>query len=283
MTAREPESGTAPAALRALAEQLATEAAGFVRRRRTEVFAGAPQGDGAVRTKSSPTDPVTVVDTETERLLRERLAALRPDDAILGEEEGGAAQAPAGVPVWVLDPIDGTVNFMYGLGAYAVSVGVQIDGVSVAGAVANAATGEVFSAARGHGSVVIRDGVSTSLRCNVIDELPMALVATGFAYEREHRRRQAGAVAELLAEVRDIRRVGSCALDLCMVAAGQLDAYFESGVHVWDWAAAALIAEEAGAVVRLPAPAAEDDDLVVAAAPGVSAALAGQLARVGYR
>lgn len=283
MTAREPESGTAPAALRALAEQLATEAAGFVRRRRTEVFAGAPQGDGAVRTKSSPTDPVTVVDTETERLLRERLAALRPDDAILGEEEGGAAQAPAGVPVWVLDPIDGTVNFMYGLGAYAVSVGVQIDGVSVAGAVANAATGEVFSAARGHGSVVIRDGVSTALRCNVVDELPMALVATGFAYERERRRRQAGAVAELLAEVRDIRRVGSCALDLCMVAAGQLDAYFESGVHVWDWAAAALIAEEAGAVIRLPAPGAEDDDLVVAAAPGVSAALAGQLARVGYR
>ena len=282
MTAREPETGTAPAALRALAEQLVTEAAGFVRRRRTEVFAGAPQGDGAVRTKSSPTDPVTVVDTETERLLRERLAALRPDDAILGEEEGGAAQAPAGVPVWVLDPIDGTVNFMYGLGAYAVSVGVQIDGVSVAGAVANAATGEVFSAARGHGSVVIRDGVSTALRCNVVDELPMALVATGFAYERERRRRQAGAVAELLAEVRDIRRVGSCALDLCMVAAGQLDAYFESGVHVWDWAAAALIAEEAGAVVRLPAPGAEDDDLVVAAAPGVSAALAGQLARVGY-
>jgi len=283
MTAREPESGTAPAALRALAEQLATEAAAFVRRRRGEVFAGAQQGDGAVRTKSSPTDPVTVVDTETERLLRERLASLRPDDAILGEEEGGAARAPAGVPVWVLDPIDGTVNFMYGLGAYAVSVGVQIDGVSVAGAVANAATGEVFSAARGQGAVVTRDGTRTALRCNVIDELPMALVATGFAYARERRRQQAGAVAELLAEVRDIRRVGSCALDLCMVAAGRLDAYFESGVHVWDWAAAALVAEEAGAVVRLPAPGADDDDLVIAAAPGVAAALTRQLARVGYR
>lgn len=283
MTAREPESGTAPAALRALAEQLATEAAAFVRRRRGEVFAGPQQDDGAVRTKSSPTDPVTVVDTETERLLRERLAALRPDDAILGEEEGGAARAPAGVPVWVLDPIDGTVNFMYGLGAYAVSVGVQIDGVSVAGAVANAATGEVFSAARGHGAVATRDGVSTPLRCNVIDELPMALVATGFAYARERRRQQAGAVAELLAEVRDIRRVGSCALDLCMVAAGRLDAYFESGVHVWDWAAAALVAEEAGAVVRLPAPGADGDDLVIAAAPGVAAALTGQLERVGYR
>ncbi|MGX9672118.1 inositol monophosphatase family protein [Mycobacterium sp. HM-7] len=283
MTAREPESGTAPVALRALAEQLATEAAAFVRRRRGEVFAGAQQDAAAVRTKSSPTDPVTVVDTETERLLRERLAALRPNDAILGEEEGGAARAPAGVPVWVLDPIDGTVNFMYGLGAYAVSVGVQIDGVSVAGAVANAATGEVFSAARGEGAAVTRDGVRAALHCNVIDELPMALVATGFAYARERRRQQAGAVAELLAEVRDIRRVGSCALDLCMVAAGRLDAYFESGVHVWDWAAAALIAEEAGAAVRLPAPGAEDDDLVIAAAPGVSAALAGQLARVGYR
>ena len=283
MTAREPESATAPAALRALAEQLATEAAAFVRRRRGEVFAGAPQGDGAVRTKSSPTDPVTVVDTETERLLRARLAVLRPDDAILGEEEGGAARAPAGVPVWVLDPIDGTVNFMYGLGAYAVSVGVQIDGVSVAGAVANVATGEVFSAARGQGAVVTRDGTRTALRCNVIDELPMALVATGFAYARERRRQQAGAVAELLAEVRDIRRVGSCALDLCMVAAGRLDAYFESGVHVWDWAVAALVAEEAGAVVRLPAPGADDDDLVIAAAPGVAAALTRQLARVGYR
>jgi myo-inositol-1(or 4)-monophosphatase len=283
MTAREPESGTAPVALRALAERLVTEAAAFVRRRRGEVFAGARQDEGAVRTKSSPTDPVTVVDTETERLLRERLATLRPDDAILGEEEGGAARAPAGVPVWVLDPIDGTVNFMYGLGAYAVSVGVQIDGVSVAGAVANAATGEVFSAARGDGAVVTRDGVRSALRCNVIDELPMALVATGFAYARERRRQQAGAVAELLAEVRDIRRVGSCALDLCMVAAGRLDAYFESGVHVWDWAAAALIAEEAGAVVRLPAPGVEGDDLVIAAAPGVSAALTGQLARVGYR
>jgi len=283
MTAREPETGTAPAALRALAEQLATEAAAFVRRRRGEVFAGAQQGDGAVRTKSSPTDPVTVVDTETERLLRARLAVLRPDDAILGEEEGGATRAPAGVPVWVLDPIDGTVNFMYGLGAYAVSVGVQIDGVSVAGAVVNAATGEVFSAARGHGAEVTRDGVRAALRCNVIDELPMALVATGFAYARERRRRQAGAVAELLAEVRDIRRVGSCALDLCMVAAGRLDAYFESGVHVWDWAAAALVAEEAGAVVRLPAPGADGDDLVIAAAPGVFAALTGQLERVGYR
>ncbi|MCX8561544.1 inositol monophosphatase family protein [Mycolicibacterium mucogenicum] len=283
MTAREPESGTAPAALCELAEQLATEAAAFVRRRRGEVFAGAQQDDGAVRTKSSPTDPVTVVDTETERLLRERLAVLRPGDAILGEEEGGATCAPAGVPVWVLDPIDGTVNFMYGLGAYAVSVGVQIDGVSVAGAVANAATGEVFSAARGHGAVVTRDGARVALRCNVIDELPMALVATGFAYARERRRQQAAAVAELLAEVRDIRRVGSCALDLCMVAAGRLDAYFESGVHVWDWAAAALVAEEAGAVVRLPAPGADGDDLVIAAAPGVAAALSAQLSRVGYR
>ena len=146
----------------------------------------------------------------------------------------------------------------------------------------NAATGEVYSAARGGGAMVTRDGVATALRCNVIDELPMALVATGFAYARERRRRQAGAVAELLAEVRDIRRVGSCALDLCMVAAGQLDAYFESGVHVWDWAAAALIVQEAGALVRLPSGD-DADDLVIAAAPGVFAALTAQLERIGYR
>ncbi|MDR3659754.1 MAG: inositol monophosphatase family protein [Mycobacterium sp.] len=287
MTALESDRDDAPGALRALAGQLATEAAEFVRRRRQEVFVDAPAAAGAVRTKTSPTDPVTVVDTETERLLRDRLAELRPGDAILGEEEGGAVRAPAGRPVWVLDPIDGTVNFMYGIGAYAVSVGVQVDGVSVAGAVANVATGEVFSAALGHGAVLTRDGGSTALRCNTIDELPMALVGTGFAYGRDRRRVQAAAVAELLAEVRDIRRVGSCALDLCMVAAGRLDAYFESGVHVWDWAAGALVAAEAGAVVRLPEPSSgttdSADDLIVAAAPGVAGALADQLARVGYR
>lgn len=269
-----------PRTLRVVAEQLATEAAEFVRVRRAEVFgavpsAGAVQSD-SIRTKSTPTDPVTVVDTETERLLRERLAERRPGDHVLGEEEGGSAVAGPGVPVWVIDPIDGTVNFVYGIETYAVSVGVQIDGISVAGAVANVPTGELYSAAAGHGAALTRGGASTALRCNTIDELSMALVGTGFSYEAEQRARQAAVLAALLPEVRDVRRLGSCALDLCMVAAGRLDAYFEDDVHVWDWAAGALIATEAGAAVRIIEPSG-----ICAAAPGIAAGLDAALQAAG--
>lgn len=272
-----------PQTLRAMAEQLATEAAAFVRTRRAQVFGAVPVAGavqtGSIQTKSSPTDPVTVVDTETERLLRERLAEHRPGDHVLGEEEGGSAVAAPGEPVWVIDPIDGTVNFVYGIEAYAVSVGVQIDGVSVAGAVANVATGELYSGAAGHGATVTRDGVSTALRCNTIDDLSLALLGTGFSYEAEQRSRQAAVLAALLPRVRDVRRIGSCALDLCMVASGRLDAYFEDDVHVWDWAAGAVIATEAGAVLRLPTSAGDGPDVLVAAAPGVAAALDEALGR----
>lgn len=266
---------TDPQTLRTVSEQLATEAATFVQTRRAEVF-GANPVQGAVEAKSTPTDPVTVVDNETERLLRERLAELRPGDHVLGEEEGGSAVGEPGVPVWVIDPIDGTVNFVYGIEAYAVSVGVQIDGVSVAGAVANVSTGEVYSAALGHGATLTGAGTQTALRCNVIDDLSMALVGTGFSYQAQQRARQAAVLAELLAQVRDVRRIGSCALDLCMVAEGRLDAYFENDVRVWDWAAGALIAAEAGAVVRLPSE--DAGTALMAAAPGIAAALA---ARIG--
>jgi myo-inositol-1(or 4)-monophosphatase len=279
------ETDTDPGLLRSVAEQLATEAAAFVRRRRIEVFgtgaAGSGQGDlRAVNFKSSPTDPVTVVDTETERLLRGRLAELRPGERILGEEEGGPAGASDGQLTWVLDPIDGTVNFLYGIEAYAVSVGVQRDGVSVAGAVADVAAGALFSAALGHGSRLRRDGVVSELRASALTRLPAALVGTGFSYQPDRRRRQGEIVARLLPEVRDLRRIGSCALDLCMVAAGRLDAYYEDGVHVWDWAAGALIATEAGALVRAPRPA-DGAGLVVAAAPGISTEFDDALARCG--
>lgn len=267
-----------PLTLRAVAEQLATEAAAFVRRRRGEAFASAASTAASVRSKSTPTDPVTVVDTETERLIRDRLAVLRPGDEVLGEEEGGSADVEPGRPVWVIDPIDGTVNFVYGIADYAVSVGVQIDGRSVAGAVANVPTGELYSAARGHGATVTRDGRSTVLRCNDIDDLSLALVGTGFSYESQRRATQAQVLAGLLPAIRDVRRIGSCALDLCMVAAGQLDAYFEDDVHVWDWAAGVLIATEAGAVVGLP-----DPDLLCAAAPGVATALGDALRGLGAR
>jgi len=261
-----------------VAESLATEAAAFVRRRRAEVFGEAAAssqlpGDGAVRSKSTPTDPVTVVDTETERLLRDRLAELRPGDPILGEEGGGPAD-PAGTPAdavtWVLDPIDGTVNFVYGIPAYAVSVGVQVDGVSVAGAVADVVAGRVYSAATGLGAHVIDERGVRPLRCAAVDDLSMALLGTGFGYSRQRRATQAALLARLLPVVRDVRRIGSAALDLCMVASGRLDAFYEHGLQPWDCAAGALIAAEAGARVSLPANDIEGAGLVLAAAPGIA-------------
>lgn len=256
---------------------VAAEAADFVRRRRAEVFgADARAADGgAVRTKSTPTDPVTVVDTETERLLRDRLAQLRSGDPILGEEGGGPADANAGAGgavTWVLDPIDGTVNFVYGIPAYAVSVAAQVDGVSVAGAVADVAAGQVYSAGAGLGAHVTDQDGTRPLRCTAVEDLSMALMGTGFGYSRRRRTAQAALLARMLPVVRDVRRIGSAALDLCMVAAGRLDAYYEHGLHLWDCAAGALIAVEAGARVLSPT---RDEPpgragLVVAAAPGIA-------------
>jgi myo-inositol-1(or 4)-monophosphatase len=275
-----------PEQLRAVAEQLAAEAAAFVRRRRTEVLGdgGSMASDsvqaGLVQAKSTPTDPVTVVDTETELLLRDRLATLRPGEAILGEEGGGPAVGDDGTVCWVIDPIDGTVNFVYGIPAYGISIGAQIDGVSVAGAVADVVSGDVYSAAAGHGAHVLSGGERRALRCSTVTELSMALVGTGFGYAPQRRAEQAAVLARLLPQVRDVRRIGSAALDLCLVAAGRLDAHYEHGLHVWDWAAGALVATEAGALVVLPSVD-EEGGLVVAAAPGIAGALIEALDRAG--
>lgn len=265
-----------PDELRRLAEQLAAEAADFVRRRRAEVFGmDADAAGAAVRVKSSPTDPVTVVDTETEQLLRDQLALLRPGDHVLGEEGGGDEQVGgAGLVQWVLDPIDGTVNFLYDLPAYAVSIGARIGGVSVAGAVADVARGEIYSAALGGGARVLTDVGHRPLRCSAATDLALALVGTGFSYDSSRRAGQAALLAALLPRVRDVRRMGAAALDLCMVAAGRLDVFYEEGLKVWDWAAGALIAAEAGAVVTIPDA---DGALMVAAAPGVAAPFAAAL------
>ncbi|KZS77890.1 inositol monophosphatase family protein [Mycobacterium persicum] len=276
-------SDNEPARLRAVAETLAAEAAEFVRGRRAEIFglhAVTDAGD-AVRTKTTPTDPVTVVDTDTERLLRERLVQFRPGDPILGEEGGGPADstAAADAVTWVLDPIDGTVNFVYGIPAYAVSVGAQVGGVSVAGAVADVVGGRVYSAAAGLGARVTDQHGTRRLRCTAVDSLSMALLGTGFAYSTRRRATQAALLARMLPVVRDVRRIGSAALDLCMVAAGQLDAYYEHGLQVWDRAAGALIAAEAGARVLLPAANAQEGGLVLAAAPGIADELVAVLTR----
>lgn len=270
--------------LRSVAEALAAEAAAFVRRRRAEVFGVDAGSDdsGAVRSKSSPTDPVTVVDTETERLLRDRLAELRPGEPILGEEGGGPANpagAPAGSVTWVLDPIDGTVNFVYGIPAYAVSVGAQVDGESVAGAVADVVGKRVYSAAAGLGAHVTDDEGTHPLRSAAVDDLSMALLGTGFGYSRQRRAAQAALLARMLPVVRDVRRIGSAALDLCMVASGRLDAFYEHGLQVWDRAAGALIAAEAGARVVLPAPGVAGAGLALAAAPGIADELLAVLER----
>jgi myo-inositol-1(or 4)-monophosphatase len=172
------------------------------------------------------------------------------------------------------------VNFVYGIPAYAVSVAVQLDGESVAGAVADVCHDTVYSAARGHGAHVRHDGVTSALRCSDADDLSMALIGTGFSYSPQRRQRQGELLARMLPVVRDVRRIGCCALDLCMVATGQLDAYYEDGVNVWDWAAGALIAAEAGAQVWLPPRegAVGGGGQVVASAPGVGTALRAALA-----
>ncbi|WP_242496704.1 inositol monophosphatase family protein [Rhodococcus sp. Q1] len=271
-------------ALRDVAVTAAREAAAYVRVRRAELFGPPGSGEAArVGTKSTATDPVTAADTESEELIRRRLAELRPEDAFLGEEtsgDGARATTASGV-VWVVDPIDGTVNFVYGLPASAVSVAAQVDGRSVAGAVVDIASGETFFAAEGLGAYLDTGGTRVRLRCNPVTDPRMALVATGFSYSPQRRARQGELVAALLPRVRDIRRVGAAALDLCMVAAGRVDAHYEHGLGPWDWAAGALVAAEAGAVVRVPTGTGDDGELTVAVAPGLAADFETLLTEIG--
>lgn len=232
-------------------------------------------GGLASRSKSSETDPVTAVDTAVEQHLREAVAARRPGDRILGEEGGESAPADPGTPGgggvrWIVDPVDGTVNLLYGIPFTAVSVAAEVDGRVVAGAVHNIVTRETWTAGLGGGADLEHpDGTVERLSASGCRDLAVALVGTGFSYDASVRAEQGAVAAALLPRVRDIRRCGSAALDLCMVATGRLDAYYERGLKPWDHAAGALVAAEAGAVV-----AACSDDAVptTAAAPGVAAA-----------
>ena len=255
--------------LRTQAVELAAEAATLVVEQRAAAV-------GQVSTKSTETDVVTAADTAAEKLIRDRLADLWPGVPVLGEEGGGELAADG--LTWVIDPIDGTVNYLYGSPVYAVSVAAQVAGESVAGAVVEPASGRRWSAAKGQGAWL--DG--QRLRVSDASRLDLTLVATGFAYNSARRERQSALWAKLLPRVRDLRRPGSAALDLCSVAAGWVDATFEHGLNRWDWAAGALIAAEAGAIVRLPGG---DDglgaDAVLAAAPGVFSALRDELVAAG--
>jgi myo-inositol-1(or 4)-monophosphatase len=247
-------------------------------------------------TKSSPTDVVTEMDRRAEDLIRARILAARPWDAILGEEGGQTGDALAGGGVrWVIDPLDGTVNYLYGLHDWAVSIAAEVGGVEggevgrkiVAGAVLMPMRGELFSAVRGAGAWLTRLGQVTGpvppgarvpLRCRPGVALDQALVATGFGYLAARREVQGKVVAALLPRVRDIRRGGSASVDLCSVAAGRLDGYYERGLNYWDYAAGALIAAEAGAAVGDSRGGPPSTSMTVAAGPGLFGPLAAALA-----
>ena len=242
-----------------LATRLAHEAGSLALEMREGVATGP--------SKSSPTDVVTAADRAVEQLLTEGIRAARPEDGLLGEE--GASRVGTSGLRWVVDPIDGTVNYLYGLPHWAVSVAVEHDRQAVVGVVLDPAKGELFTAVRGRGSRL--DG--RPLACTRVQDLGQALVATGFGYDARRRAVQAQLLTHVLPRVRDVRRNGAGALDLCGVAAGRLDAYFEQGLSPWDLSAGGLVATEAGAVLSGLGGDPAGYPMVLASGPGVRDAL----------
>ncbi|HUD39537.1 MAG TPA: inositol monophosphatase family protein [Streptosporangiaceae bacterium] len=240
--------------------------------------AGAMLADGSgkavvVSTKSSPTDVVTEMDQAAERLIRERIGAARPGDAILGEE-GGQTGGDTMVR-WIVDPLDGTVNYLYDLPDWAVSIAAEVGGEVVAGAVCVPRRNALYYGTLGGGSyrVALRGGEPERLACNADVPLARALIATGFGYDPGRRRVQGQVVACVLPAVRDIRRIGAAAADLCALAAGNVDGYYERGVQYWDIAAGSLIAREAGAIVGGLAGKPAGSSMTVAGGPALFAEL----------
>lgn len=228
-----------------------------------------------VRAKTTPTDVVTEVDHQAERAIVEVITTARPEDAVLAEE-ATVRDGRTGVR-WIVDPLDGTTNYLYGYPAFAVSIGIEIDGTLVAGVVHDSARDRVYAGIVGEGAAC--DGAPIRVRDPA--ELATALVATGFQPQRERRAWQARVLAELLPQVRDVRRGGAAAIDLCGVASGQLDAFYEAGLAEWDTAAGAAIVRAAGGVVRLLDRPRPPSPLLVAAGGRLVDALLDRLARAG--
>ncbi|MFJ4622845.1 inositol monophosphatase family protein [Streptomyces sp. NPDC088812] len=229
---------------------------------------GRPADLAVAATKSSPIDVVTEMDIAAEKLITGLIAEHRPDDGFLGEE-GASSEGSSGVR-WVIDPLDGTVNYLYGLPTWAVSIAAEQDGETVVGVVEIPMRGETFHAVRGGGARATGawEGERT-LACRATAPLDQALVSTGFNYVTEVRAHQADVARRLIPLLRDIRRGGSAAADLCDVAAGRLDGYFERGLHPWDLAAGDLIAREAGALTGGRPGERPSRDLAVTGTPGV--------------
>jgi myo-inositol-1(or 4)-monophosphatase len=257
----EPVAST-PGELLAIAVRIAREAAATARRMRAEAITD-------VQTKSTGTDVVTAADRAVERQVIGVLHDERPADSVLGEEYGDSSAVRPGAVRWILDPIDGTVNYLYGLPQWAVSLAAEVDGVVVAGVVRNGVTGDEWTATLG-GGAWRGDRRLTGSERGTLDQ---TLLATGFGYDAARRAHQGQVLATLITQVRDIRRFGSSALDLCMAAEGSVDAYFEKGLYPWDHAAGGLIAREAGLVVSGVDGAPAGETMFIAAPPAIFPAL----------
>ncbi|MFD3511668.1 inositol monophosphatase family protein [Streptomyces sp. NPDC058657] len=262
-------SGTAGDDLKSELLAVALEAA----RRAGELLRdGRPDDLGVAATKTSSVDVVTEMDIAAEKLITGFLAEHRPDDGVLGEE-GAAREGSSGVR-WIVDPLDGTVNYLYGLPSWAVSIAAEYRGETLAGVVEAPLRRETYRAVLGRGAFCVGpSGAARRLAVRPAPPLERALIGTGFGYLAERRARQAAIVGQLIPGFRDIRRGGSAAIDLCDVAGGRLDGYYERGLNPWDYAAGDLIAREAGALTGGRPGERLSTELTVAASPGVFAPL----------
>ena len=251
--------------LLALATRLATETGAFL-------LDGFTRPRTAIETKSSGTDMVSEMDKGAERRLVDGILAARPQDGILGEE-GTDTIGTSGVR-WIIDPLDGTTNYLYGHPQWSVSVGIEVDGIGCVGVVDAPMLRETYTAAVEQGAFCN----SVSIRVSTCDSLGQALVATGFGYDASLRAWQGAIVQTLLPEVRDLRRGGSAALDLCFVASGRVDAYYERGCNAWDLSAGSVIVREAGGLATGLGGPEPIRDLVVAATPDLHPLLRARLA-----
>jgi myo-inositol-1(or 4)-monophosphatase len=246
--------------LRAVAEELARAAGDMA-------LNGRKSGQVTATTKSSPTDMVTQYDKASEEMVTAGLQSLRPHDGIVGEE-GASREGTSGI-TWHIDPIDGTSNFYFDIPMWAVSIGAVDENGPIAGAVYAPALGDMFTASRGEGATL--NGSPISVRNNTL--LSDALVCTGYSYRASERERHARRVAKMVTQIRDIRRFGAAAIDLCFVACGRYDAYFEEHLHSWDLIAGQIVATESGAIVTDYAGNAVTPQQVLAAQPGIQADL----------
>ena len=222
--------------------------------------------------KSGVFDFATQMDHESEKLIVSEILAARPDDGLIGEE-GANRESKSGV-TWVIDPIDGTVNYLYDIPGWCISIAAKDRDGGLAGVVYSPATQSLWKAHRGGGAFLN----GNPIKCNDPVALNRALVGSGFAYDLEKRKIQAALIARLLPEIRDLRRLGACAVDMCHVASGSLDAYFEAGVNEWDYAAAGLIATEAGAMISIDTGIWNGEkNMVIVAGPALHPALSAQI------